>query len=65
MLTEYRSGYGVRTERELCKLAYRLATALGHLPLRQGASIECARCGASGTAHEVLTGPVHLTECAS
>lgn len=65
MLTEYRKGYGVQTVRELCKIAHRLATSLGHLPIRQGTSVECARCGASGTAHEVLTGAVHLKECAS
>lgn len=65
MLTAYRTGYGVQSTRELCKIAYRLSASLGHIPLRQGTSVECARCGATGTAHEILTGDVHLKECAS
>ncbi len=65
LLTAYRRGHGVNTEREQRQLAHRLAASLGHLAVRQGASVECARCGASGTAHEVLSGTVHTTECAS
>jgi hypothetical protein len=63
MLTAYRKGYGVQTVRELCKIAHRLSTSLGHLPVRQGESVECARCGVSGAAREVLTGAVHLEAC--
>lgn len=66
LLTEYRKTYGKPChERQLARLAYLVATKLGHIALRQGESVECARCGASGSAREVLTGPVHHARCDS
>lgn len=64
LLREYRLAYGkLDSWRECAKIAFRLASAHGHLPLRQGESVECARCGKSGYAREVLGGPVHLEPC--
>jgi hypothetical protein len=65
LLREYRKAYGQGSEshRECAKIAFRLASSLGHLPLRQGESVECWRCGKSGYAREVLGGPVHLESC--
>lgn len=36
---------------EILRDIHRSLRELGHLPLRQGACFECARCGASGTAY--------------
>jgi hypothetical protein len=64
LLREYRKAYSQSEgARECAKIAFRLASAHGHLPLRQGELVECARCGKSGTAREVLAGPVHLEPC--
>lgn len=49
--------------REAAKIAYRLAVTLGHIPMRQGGSVECYRCGASGTAGATLSGDVHTRRC--
>ncbi len=64
-LREYRLTYGTPdVGRALARIAHAVATLQGHNPLRQGESVECARCGASGSAREVLSGPVHLEPCA-
>jgi hypothetical protein len=64
LLREYRLAYGKpESGRECARIAFRLASAQGHLPLRQGESVECARCGKSGYAREVLGGAVHLKSC--
>jgi hypothetical protein len=49
--------------REGARVAYRLAVDLGHSPMRQGGSVECYRCGASGTVGATLTGDVHIKAC--
>jgi len=36
---------------------------LGHLTLQQGTAIECARCGASGTATNILIGEIFTIAC--
>jgi hypothetical protein len=64
-LREYRLAYGTTNDAQLeCRrIAHKLATALGHIPLRQGESVECSRCGASGYAREVVGGAVHTETC--
>lgn len=70
LITEYRTTFGGpierhrnENERALARLAYRVACLLGHNPMRQGESVECSLCGASGYAREVLGGAVHLNRC--
>ena len=65
LVRSYRLAYGQSSEaqRECRQIANRLASMLGHLPLRQGESVECARCGATGYAREVVGGAVHLDPC--
>lgn len=43
--------------------AHRVSTMLGHLALRQGTSVECSRCGASGRLHTHLIGDVFVLAC--
>lgn len=60
----YRRAWAQEESKFECRvIAHKLATALGHLPLRQGDAVECARCGESGTARETLAGAVHLYPC--
>lgn len=57
---EYMREEPTRTAR---KLAHDVASKLGHTPLRQGASVECSRCGDSGAATDKLTGHVFTRWC--
>lgn len=50
-------------KREERKLAHAVAAKLGHLPLRQNNSVECSRCGRSGSVGDQLTGAVHKEPC--
>lgn len=57
---EYMREEPTRTAR---KLVHDVATKLGHIALRQGNSVECSRCGDSGTASDKLTGDVFTRSC--
>lgn len=46
-------------------LARRIALDLGHMPLKQGISYECGRCGASGTFDVEPIGDIFTKKCGS
>lgn len=44
--------------------AWAVSNLLGHLALRQGNSVECAKCGRSGAVTPTsLTGAIHTERC--
>lgn len=45
------------------QLAHKVAVSLGHIATRQGRSVECAKCGASGTVGDQLEGAIHKEPC--
>lgn len=45
------------------QLAYAVAARLGHIPTRQYNTVECARCGRSGSVGERLAGAIHKEQC--
>ena len=52
-------------ERDAREAAHRVATLLGHIPVRQRDAVECMRCGASGCASAYLAGSIYKESCPS